>query len=402
MITWLPLLALAPLAGELPARVDLRPQFAAAGLVAGEQGRRGTCSVFALVGTLEYELARQQQPSPRLSVEYLNWAAHRACQRRTDGSMFDDAIRGLRLYGVCTADLLPYAAAFSADLAPPQAAHDDAATRTGVAAVWIKRWDLRDGLDSAEQQAVRASLAAGHPVAVGLRWPNQVQIDDAHLLALPPDGEVFDGHSVIVVGYRDDPAWPGGGGFLFRNHAGPHWRDGGHAWLSYAYVGRYANDAVGLRIDPTARLPLNRGAGQTVELEDLTVLERQDCSASPQGMGRWGGLPWSGERQLFVGAGPGGCLTVSLPTTGAGRYRVDLHATRAPDFGRVQVSLDGQPLGPPLDLYGPEVEATGRLTLGVLDLTAGPHRLSFRVVGRHPASRGTALGLDCLDLLAQP
>jgi C1A family cysteine protease len=50
---------------------------------------------------------------------------------------------------------------------------------------------------------------------------------------------VFDGHSVLLVGYRDDAAQPGGGLLLIRNsgEAGP---DGA---LPYAYASQYMNDA---------------------------------------------------------------------------------------------------------------------------------------------------------------
>ncbi len=40
-----------------------------------------------------------------------------------------------------------------------------------------------------------------------------------------PADSVYDGHSVLLVGYRNDPAQPWGGVFLFRNTAGDG-RDG--------------------------------------------------------------------------------------------------------------------------------------------------------------------------------
>ncbi len=49
----------------------------------------------------------------------------------------------------------------------------------------------------------------------------------------------MDGHSVLLVGYRDDKTQPGGGVFLIRNSAGPS-RDG---MMTYEYVRAYLNDA---------------------------------------------------------------------------------------------------------------------------------------------------------------
>ena len=55
-----------------------------------------------------------------------------------------------------------------------------------------------------------------------------------------PRNAVRDGHSVLLVGFRDDPAQPGGGVFLIRNTAGKS-RDG---LMTYEYVRTYMNDAV--------------------------------------------------------------------------------------------------------------------------------------------------------------
>ncbi len=49
----------------------------------------------------------------------------------------------------------------------------------------------------------------------------------------------MDGHSVLLVGFRNDGTQPGGGVFLIRNSAGPS-RDG---MMTYDYVRAYLNDA---------------------------------------------------------------------------------------------------------------------------------------------------------------
>ena len=54
----------------------------------------------------------------------------------------------------------------------------------------------------------------------------------------PPE-EVFDGHSVLLVGYHDDPQQPGGGIFAIRNSDG----DGSDGFMPYAYAAAYMNDA---------------------------------------------------------------------------------------------------------------------------------------------------------------
>ena len=49
----------------------------------------------------------------------------------------------------------------------------------------------------------------------------------------------MDGHSIVLVGFRDNPTQPGGGVFLIRNSAGPS-RNG---MMTYDYVRAYLNDA---------------------------------------------------------------------------------------------------------------------------------------------------------------
>lgn len=233
----------------LPDSVDLRFRFAEWGLEPRAQGKRGTCSVFAVVGLIEFTIAQAQgRLSDRLSVEYLNWASHQTNERRVDGSFFSDALEGLRRSGICTETHLPYAAEFDADLTPPETAKVDALARRTFSDVWIKEWNPETGLTEEQMLAIKESIAAGQPVAVGLRWPKKTVYHPGHLLETPPPEEVFDGHSIIFVGYTDDSNVPGGGTFLFRNSSGPDWEEGGYARFTYDYARAYANDAVGLRI----------------------------------------------------------------------------------------------------------------------------------------------------------
>ena len=66
---------------------------------------------------------------------------------------------------------------------------------------------------------LKRALAKGHPVACGLRWPKSLK--GSAILSDNPPGGVVDGHSIVLTGYADDPAAPGGGTFRFRNSFGP-------------------------------------------------------------------------------------------------------------------------------------------------------------------------------------
>src|ERR1700694_4258590 len=66
-------------------KADLRPEFEKLGLGPRQEGDRPTCSVFTVVGALEFAVAKRQGHCPRLSVEFLNWSANRACGDKDDG-----------------------------------------------------------------------------------------------------------------------------------------------------------------------------------------------------------------------------------------------------------------------------------------------------------------------------
>ncbi len=351
---------------------------------------------------LEYELAAAGGAHGlRLSEEFLNWAADQCTGQPADGAFFSDALHGVLVFGVCEESLMPYASQYDPSAAPSAAALSDAAARVDVCPHWVKYWDVNTGMTTGMLAAMRSSLADGHPVAIGLRWPNAPQYDAQHVLAMPPPGGVFDGHSVVLVGYQTDPGRPGGGTFIFRNSSGPAWGEAGYARMPYEYARLYGNDAVGLRVGDAEAPPCNRWARAPIQLETLAVVDRRDCNTVVQPMDPWCALLWSGGVHLFGGAGLGGSLALSLPVAKSARFLVDLYATRAPDYGVLRVSLDGAPFGEDFDGYGPQVEPSGRVRLGLRDLAAGQHLLRFDVVDKNRASAGYRFGVDCLDLLEQ-
>ncbi len=397
MLTLL-LMTTTPTFADLPTSVDLRPRFEALGLTPKSQAPRGCCSLFALDALLEFEWAETSGKTVRLSEEFLNWASHQSNGRESDGSFFSDAVRGARMFGLCEEKLMPYAQSYDAHARPSPEALTDAEKRQRITALWIKEWDIKTGMTDEMLRQIRASLVDGHPIAIGLRWPNEERYGPGHILQMPPAGKVFDGHSIAFVGYRDDVAQPGGGLFLFRNSAGPDWGDRGYAWMPYAYAQAYGNDALGLRVGVGEPLPTNRTAVLPIEFETLQVVDRQQCDPTLQPMTPWGAARWSGGAQLFCGCQPGGSVTFRLPVPQTGRFRLDLYATRAPDYAALRVWLDDRRLRPDLDLYAPEVLPSRRLSLGVVRLAAGDHRLRFEVIGKNEKAIGTLFGLDCLDL----
>jgi hypothetical protein len=380
----------------LPANVDLMPHLERLGLTARQQGDRGVCSLFAITGLIEFEVDRKLHGRPpRLSEEFLTWAAHEATGTTGDQAMFYEAVQGLNVLGICTDELMPYRVAGAPTRGTSPAALANARGESHRwRAHWIKRWDLHCPLSKPQMLAIRQALAAGHGVACGLRWPKQLQ--GYQILEVPPPEKVSDGHSIMFTGYNDDAQRPGGGVFLFRNSFGPKWGKEGYGVMSWAYAERYANDALWLeREPPRAEVPVVRH-----EAEAMPVLASQRCPSGPQDMKPWGGPMWSRGRQLMCQAQHGGFVELGFSVPKADRYRLRVLATAAPDFGIVRAALDGKPVGPEFDLYSGRVSPAGSLELGTLEMPAGRHRLRVTAVGKNAASQGFAFGLDAVDLLS--
>jgi len=75
--------------------------------------------------------------------------------------------------------------------------------------------------------------------------------------------------------------------------------------------------------------------------------------------------------------------------------------TKARDYGIVQLYVDGNKAGEPIDLYNPEVISTGPIGLGTWELEKGEHCLEVEIVGANPkAIKAYMFGLD--QILAKP
>ena len=153
------------------------------------------------------------------------------------------------------------------------------------------------------------------------------------------------------------------------------------------------------------RAPLDEKTGQVVGAIEGELLAATATGAagkiSVQEMTPFAKDRWSGDRQLFwAGAKPGDRLELELNLTDPGDCDVQGVFTMARDYAIIQLYLDGERLGPPLDLYNfPDVIATGVLTLGRRKLEAGKHRLTFEIAGANPSAQPAYfVGVDYIRL----
>lgn len=105
------------------------------------------------------------------------------------------------------------------------------------------------------------------------------------------------------------------------------------------------------------------------------------------------------DTQFYRSEAVGDFVTYQFEVTVPGRYEVELVATGFTSYGRYQVSIDGQPLGEPVDAYRGQLEMAGiEAKLGEIDLDAGKHRLRLQVVGQNEQAQGYFIGWNSLVL----
>ena len=231
-----------------PPKVDLRPEFEKFKLEVRQQGNRGACQVFAMVGVIEYHLARRGKPAD-LSEQFIIWAANEANGlNRTEGFNPDLLIAGLKQHGICTESLMPYIPR-NEDIGKPSVqALEDAKSRTSCKVISIKHWSSAIGFSDKDIKSITKLLDKGAPVTATFCWPFGLydeQIVDARRFIINThiDGKSKDGHGVILVGYGLDDKVAGRGYFILRNSWGPKFADKGYAWITFEYAKKYGIDA---------------------------------------------------------------------------------------------------------------------------------------------------------------
>lgn len=185
------------------------------------QGVRNSCVAFTLAAA--YQILSKDATD--LSEQFLYWAFK--SKDGIPGDVGTDPIKAaqvLQTVGVCSEAAWPYQPAPSDSQnpghgPPPPAAVDEAQARR------IKGFQKLPGTGV---NAIKAALAQGKPVLIGLRiyehWAGSWQGSTLGRLRAPLPGErQRGGHAMCVVGYRDDATAPGRGYFIVRNSWGPDW-----------------------------------------------------------------------------------------------------------------------------------------------------------------------------------
>ncbi|MGD8239055.1 MAG: DUF2961 domain-containing protein, partial [Armatimonadota bacterium] len=114
------------------------------------------------------------------------------------------------------------------------------------------------------------------------------------------------------------------------------------------------------------------------------------------------GVPVAGRCVLAECQSIGAFITHRLHVPLGGRYRLAAVLGRGPTCGVTSVAVDGVPVGPPFDAYASTPEPPTTVQFGGLPLSAGPHDITLRAVGRNQQARGLDIAIDSFALRDAP
>ncbi|MDO4558434.1 MAG: DUF2961 domain-containing protein [Planctomycetia bacterium] len=147
---------------------------------------------------------------------------------------------------------------------------------------------------------------------------------------------------------------------------------------------------------PKGREPMRvEGA---IEGESMKICDKTGDGVTETQSGR--NFRWSGDSQLWWKNGKtGDVLTLDFDVGKTDVYDMELMLTRAVDYGIVQLSLDGERCGEPIDLYETGGVFNRAVTFGNLNLGEGTHTLTIEITGKNDSAIPSYMfGLDYLLL----
>jgi len=243
-------------AANVRSGVDLRPQFRALELHAKDQGRRPSCSVFAVVSALEFLHAEATGKAEKLSEEYLIWATLRTIQRAGPGAdqltgedadagfALTEVVTALRSYGIPLQSSMPNTIGRTSNIVtePTPEVVAESRQRTQVAVHLVPGRDNATVLNN-----VVHALNAGLPVAIGTAWPRFTNMRAALLNAQEPIPGY--GHAVTLVGYTCESGRIEDATFIFKNSWGAKWGANGYGFATYSYLAKHLHNAILLEVN---------------------------------------------------------------------------------------------------------------------------------------------------------
>lgn len=230
-----------------PNECSLRGEYEKLGIGIKDQGRRGACTIFATLGVIEFHLAKRNQ-RVCLSEQFASWAANQASGEKGKRGYYTgkDTIEGIRKYGICTDELMPYRS--NTVGRPTREALIDASTRKNVGVTLFKEYDKSDGFSDDVLNSICGSIVEGSPVTVLAAWSRSARLNESSVILDKGVSSSSDGHVIVIVGYSRDKKAPGGGFFTFRQSWGLDYGDKGYAKITFDYVKSHGREAYAVKL----------------------------------------------------------------------------------------------------------------------------------------------------------
>jgi len=144
---------------------------------------------------------------------------------------------------------------------------------------------------------------------------------------------------------------------------------------------------------PENLIPLSGISGPDIEAESLiNEAGISNGRLEIQNMENFNGT-WSNDEQLWwIDARPGDQLKIPIEASEEGMYELIGFFTRARDYGIIRVEVNGQSTGHLMDGFSEQVETSGPVSFGRVQLSEGRNELIFHLVGKDSRAAGFGEG----------
>ncbi|NBB79123.1 MAG: hypothetical protein GVY36_06695 [Verrucomicrobia bacterium] len=244
----------------LAKKVDLRDRFREHGLHPRNQGRRPSCSIFAVSSALGFALAENGY-SGQLSEEYLLWSTLEYLKRHpaevnsmpSDGAEPGDAgfslmsvVQAAQWYGAALQSEMPnrLGGRYAELKAPPESLIERSRERRLLRAARLTGKDREQRINY-----IIKVLNAGWPVSIGTRWPSAYVLRRTPLIDRQEPLPDY-AHAITLVGYTTKSNDLDSCLFIFRNSWGVRWGIAGHGLISRDYLLEHLVDAIVIDVEP--------------------------------------------------------------------------------------------------------------------------------------------------------
>jgi C1A family cysteine protease len=194
------------------------------------QGESNSCVAHAWEQAIWIEKQIAKVPTIELGSRlfgYINSRAVHGGQNRDSGTYLRTYAYALSKIGNCPESKWPFILDNINKTPQPNAYRHAWGTRG------IKGYYKITETGKARTKAIRAALAAKHPVVFGTLVDHKFLTDSGQLMLDPPDGTIIGGHAMCIVAFSKTNKH-----YVYRvaNSYGTSWRDNGYVWFTEEYL----------------------------------------------------------------------------------------------------------------------------------------------------------------------